>query len=650
MTSAVPRPAAAVLPLVADGTGSGPWSRVDAVHAAVLALGATAYVAFLRHIAELSPTPPMADAAGHTLHAFEAWTLFSKGPLVAFETLIYMGGGYPTLVYCLAATLFGRTPSPAALPNAMHIILVGCLLVGWGLARSRWGRASAWTWTLFVGLSPYVVGFASHFFLDLPLTAASGASMVALLRARRLDTAGPGFIFGLLAGFGMLMKWAFLFFLAPPFAVCALIALGVRIRARQLPILAVGALVVTVVVVAGGFYVGWRVGPNPQGADDHSFYIKVFAACVVVGGALSAWAARAKAAEGIRGIYTAIGAGVMVAAPWYVLGLREMYGLFALHSDIHATRTQGLMFYVAENYDSFRAFFPFIEYITGGALLVLLLRRQWAAFGDGLVGTLGVVSGLVCISGTVAPDTRYILPCLPLAAAIVAAAVSTLPTPLRWACVGLLAVGGIAAVRPVNGDESAPSPFRQFETNPDVTWTVPLLGRPVEVLRDPRYLDFSGFYAALDLVRTTCGSNCDVLVRSREDHWIQGRTFEAAAALENFKGVRFAQALTVDGDPGPTVHKALRNSPWLMIVQPCSFHPGDGSSLTAARSTVTAILGGTIESLGVFPLPGRCSMTVDRIVPAPLASAQAVPAAAPASAAPATSPAPPKAAPAPGPR
>ena len=633
-----------------ESTGSpeaGRWSRLDYAHLFAVLVAAVGYGVYLQYIAANAAMPPQADAGSHALHAIDVHRLFSLGPVTGIEALIFMGGGYPTVLYCLSAVLFGAVPTAAGLPLAVHAVLVGALVMAWPLARQLWGRPVAWLWVFFTAVSPYVVGYSSHYFLDLPQTALVGVGTLGLLHAQRLDRTGPGLLFGVLAGLGMQMKWTWLFFLAPPFAICVVVAVVRAARARQLTWGTLAGTLVATAFISGAFWSGWYWNNVLRdGLDSHPSYFFVAGGCVAVGAVLLTWAHRAAAAAGLRGFYAAIAGGFAVAGPWYVLGTRDLYGLLVLHGGIHSERTRPLSFYLLDNLESFRQFFPFIELLTPAAILVLAVFGGREGRYNGLLALSGAVGGFVAISMTVASDIRYVMPCLPMAAAVIAAAVARAPNVVRWVAMAVVLGVGIAALQPRTGDQEAifgANQLRQRNANPDVTWTVEVFGRPVEVLRDPSFLDFSEFYAGLEGIRAACGDDCDVIVRSREDHWIQGRTFESAGILAGLHNVRWALNATADDDPrerSPGNRRDMRvfdpKRPLLLVTQPCSVRPNGGTDLERSRASVVRSLGGEIEPIASYPLPGSCSMYLDRVlISQPDAVPDAVSDAAPAPAVPA---------------
>ena len=140
-----------------ESTGSaeaGRWSKLDYAHLLAVLVAAVGYGVYLQYIAANAAMPPQADAGSHSLHAIDVHRLFSLGPVTGLEALIFMGGGYPTVLYCLSAVLFGAVPTAAGLPLAVHAVLVGALVVAWPLARQLWGRPVAWLWVVFTAVSP----------------------------------------------------------------------------------------------------------------------------------------------------------------------------------------------------------------------------------------------------------------------------------------------------------------------------------------------------------------------------------------------------------------------------------------------------------------------------------------------------------------
>lgn len=593
-----------------------PWSRIDALHGGLLAAAAVAYAIYLGTVGATG-LPPQGDAASHAVAAVGMQDRFGYGWSQAAQSLIYAGSSYPPLLYALSAVLFAGPSSAATLPRAMHAVLIGALLLGWVLARMRWGRAPAWIWVFLQALSPYIVGYASHYMLDLPLAAAVGVGFVALIYARSFDRIGPGLLFGVVAAAGMLFKWTWLLFLGPPFGLCVLAALwraGPTVRAR-LPGIAMLVLATGGLLGAGWWAVHYGPGPMSPHSPLTRGHLQVWVGCQVAALAFLTLGWRVRALRSVGGLLAACAGALAMAGPWYLLAQRELWARYAHESNVHASRSEPLSAYVAMNADVARSFFPFVEVLLIGALLLLPFAHRRVR-GDAALGVIGIGAGFCAVTATLPFDPRYLLPLLPLAAGVIAAAASVLPRPARWGAAAVLLAGGLAILRPQgtpeNG-ESVQAEIRQRDSNPDVTWTVSLFGFAVEVVRVPPTLDFGGFYDALEAIRVECRSNCDVILQSREDFWIQGRTFEAAGRLAGITGAEWAPPPRPDDPRRPSAARAAGGRSYLLVIQPCSRHGQERSNPVAWRSEVEQLVGAHAQPIGTYPLPLGCEMYVDRL-------------------------------------
>lgn len=600
-----------------------PWGRWDVPHVLLMLAAAACYVSFLTTVAPA--IPPQGDAASHAVAAVGMGTRFAAGWSQTAQSMIFSGSSYPTLLYGLSAVFFAGRPSAAALPYAIYFVLVGSLVLGWVLARGRWGLAPAWTWAALQSLSPWIVGYSGHYMLDLPLTATVGVGFVALVRARRFDRVGAGVVLGLLAAAGMLFKWAWLFFLGLPFGLCVLLGLwraGGSLRAR-LPAVLVMALATGGVLYA----MRWAVTGAPVATAPDSRltwpFVYTWYACVGSGAVLIALGALVRPLRGVRGLLAACGAAFAMAGPWYVLAQRELWARYALESGIQASRTQSMDVFVRLNADVARTFFPGVDALLVLAVLALPFAHRRVR-GDVLLALVGIATGFAAVTATLPFDPRYLLPLLPLAAGAIAASSSALPTVARWALVCVVVPVGLWSVQAQGAAENGPpvqSAVRQREGNPDVTWTVDVAGQRVEVLRVPPALGLDGFYASLEAIRTECGDECDVIVQAREDFWIQGRTFEAAGRLAGITGAEWgpqARPPRVGPPPAPdnppSAIRAARGIKTVLVLQPCSrFSQGRGDT-DAWRREVEKLLGARTEPVAAFPMPLGCEMYVDRVL------------------------------------
>ncbi len=593
-----------------------PWGGLDWLQVAVLAAGAVVYGRFLTTL--YAVMPPLGDAAGHAVAAVMMSERLSLRWSQIAESLIFAGSSYPPLLYILSALLSVGPPTAEGLPRAVHAVVIGSLLLGWPLVRLRWGRASAWIWTLLQALSPWVIGYAGHYLLDLPLAATVGLGFVALLQARDFDRIGPGLLLAFVASAGMMLKWAWLLFLGPPLALCAGIALwraGGSLRER-LPSWSIVALL----GVGGVGAVWWAAHYGPPPAAFTSpltlAYCQVWWGCQIPAWILLVLAVLVPALRTTRGLLAA-GAGVLaLAAPWYLMAQRELWDRYGVEVGFLSERREPLAQFIVTNFRVFGSFFPFLDVI----LVVLLLSLPWVGRRvrfDVVLALLGMVAGFSVITLTLPYDPRYLLPMLGLMAGAVAAVVSVLPAAVRWVVAGVVLVAGVAVARPQGLPETGGDVRPEVEqrvSNPDVTWTVAFLGRSLEVTRVPPVVDFGGFYDAIHAIGAGCQGRCEVIVNSREDAWAQGRTFEAAGRLAGIQGADW-EPLPRGNDPHlPSREKAASGLQSLLVIQPCSRSPGQNSDAAVMRTQAEQLTGTHAVTVGAYPMPLGCEMYVDRLV------------------------------------
>lgn len=587
------------MPASASAPPAPTWGRADLVHLALLAVVTATWAHHLTDLARRADSPPQADAASHAVRAVAMHGWLHHDPLSAVSASLYLQGGYPPFVYALTALLFGEAPSGGALLRGIHLLAAVGLLGGWLLARASLGRASAWVWVLLFAGSPVAVGYAGHFLLDLPLASTVGVGLWMLLLAGRFQRPGTGLGFGVVTGWSVLTKWTAFYFLGPAAAFVALSGLAGALRRRR--IAANGLLALAITLLAILFAFAWGASRpqvvQPEGISG-GITLVVAAAWALGAGLLFLWARRAEAAAASRGGFAALAGLGLVAGPYYTLAFGEMLDLAALHGAHHPSA--GLVADTQRNAAHLAGLFP-------GLLLLLAaagVRLVWTRSREGGVALLALGAGFVLTVTTAPMGDRYLLPLLPVAATVVAAAVSTLPAVARWALVGgIAAIGGFALSPRKEADLPA---YLQRRELPDVTVTLPVAGWTVEVLRDPTDLDFDGFHAAMAAIDEVCAGACDVGVWGREDAWVQPRTFRAAAHVEGRVGLRWTST-SLDAPLRPIAAEG----PTLLVIQPCGLRPA--APLSALEQQAAQALGTDVVPVGRFPLPGGCEMSVSRV-------------------------------------
>jgi 4-amino-4-deoxy-L-arabinose transferase-like glycosyltransferase len=162
----------------------------------------------------------------------------SVGLRSLFEALTW-SDYYPPLVHLTAVgfyKLFGVSMDVAALSNSVYLIAL--LLAVFGIAEKLAGPWAGLLSAAVVSTLPIVFSMSRYLYIDFALTALVAANLCLLLRSDRFGRRGYALLYGLSLGLGMLTKWTFVVFAAPPLVVVLatpglLRAAGRRLAARQ---------------------------------------------------------------------------------------------------------------------------------------------------------------------------------------------------------------------------------------------------------------------------------------------------------------------------------------------------------------------------------------------------------------------------------
>src|SRR5438132_5667971 len=207
----------------------------------------------------LNARPPNWDEANHLGNSVILFATFSWSHLGDWLQGYFY---YPPLVYWVADAfyvVFGRTDEWVAIlsQSVFLAILIGAT---YGIARRLWGSRAGLLAAFVATTTPMLaVGF-KDFMLDAPLAAMATLALYLLIRSEGFARRRWALLFGLVCGLGMLTKWTFGFMLIVPAATAAVAAVlsAWRERAWQRPIALVGALALSIAVMAV-----WYV-PNAQ--------------------------------------------------------------------------------------------------------------------------------------------------------------------------------------------------------------------------------------------------------------------------------------------------------------------------------------------------------------------------------------------------
>lgn len=246
------------------------------------------------------------------------WSLYRSAVCMAdrpFEGTTRCGGGapYPPLVPLVAGLLLGLV-GDRSLDTAMlsllpwYVVLAASLYAG---ARVRDGRFAAMA-ASFTGPALWLLAGLRHaFYTELALAATAALTLAALVHSDGLRRPVPALLAGLGVGLGMLTKWSFAFFVAPPVAVWVAAALwrAPRLRAHGA---ALALLVLGAAALAGAAALG-------RGSVESLAVVAVgLAGAGLVAAAALPRYLREDGLARVRGVALLLGVGGGIAAPWYI--------------------------------------------------------------------------------------------------------------------------------------------------------------------------------------------------------------------------------------------------------------------------------------------------------------------------------------------
>lgn len=162
----------------------------------------------------LHTAPPPWDMAHHQLRGLDALEAWQKGELI--RRFASLSDYYPPLYYLQEAFIFGTFGARfiALLANLPGLVLLGYFTrkIAARCMESPYADAAGLLPLLF----PMVAWTSRESLLDLPLSGWVAFSVFLLMRSRCLQLKNWSLFFGLSVAAGMLTKWTFCIFLAPP--------------------------------------------------------------------------------------------------------------------------------------------------------------------------------------------------------------------------------------------------------------------------------------------------------------------------------------------------------------------------------------------------------------------------------------------------
>jgi 4-amino-4-deoxy-L-arabinose transferase-like glycosyltransferase len=421
------------------------------------------------------------DRMTHQLISLEYDDILSEGlgPRTLFAALT-RSGYYPPLVHLTAVgfyRLLGVSMDAAALSNSVYLVLF--LLAVYGLGERFGGPWVGLNSAAIASTFPIIFSMSRYLYVDFALTSLVAVNVCLLVRANRFRHRAYTLLYGLSLGLGMLTKWTFAAFAAPPLLV-VLASSGALPAAWRalLPPAWDGRRLLVANLLGLGLTAGWflpnlaPVGDLPLGyvlpVLSWLFWSATFYFC------LMAWAAGGPAeredptpTQGYH-LLAALLLGLSVAGSWYLTRIDFLYSFWLNAYGKPTGRSWGfgryLDFLVREQISPLYVV-PLLLAVLG--LIVARWRRTRASskparelFNLGAEGwaiVLWVAVSFVIFSSRVSiVHSRYIMPLLPPLAIALALGLARLrPPPLRGLVTGLLLAAALVQVAALSFDRVA---------------------------------------------------------------------------------------------------------------------------------------------------------------------------------------------------
>jgi 4-amino-4-deoxy-L-arabinose transferase-like glycosyltransferase len=161
--------------------------------------------------------PPFWDMANHASWAIGVLRHFQQNGVAAMFSLPHDFGAYPPLYYFVTALfyrLFGTSIDTAQLANIPAIILLA--IATYGIARTLMSPRTAALAGILVNFFPFMLWISREALIEYWLVALVALSIWALTKTKEFSDPKWTLLFGVLCGLGMLTKWTFPLFVAPP--------------------------------------------------------------------------------------------------------------------------------------------------------------------------------------------------------------------------------------------------------------------------------------------------------------------------------------------------------------------------------------------------------------------------------------------------
>ena len=185
----------------------------------------------------------------HTIKYRELWQGFFDGEK-SLAGLLTMYMYYPPLVHNLGlifSIIFGFSADSAVYSNIVWIMILSYSI--YCIAKHYFDRIAAVGAVIIIFSMPIIIGQMREFQVDFPLLSIFALSFWMLIKSDNFKNSRFSFLFGLVFGLGMMVKWSYAFFGLPLAGVYAILALWhskeeKRAVLKNILFAAIGALLV----------------------------------------------------------------------------------------------------------------------------------------------------------------------------------------------------------------------------------------------------------------------------------------------------------------------------------------------------------------------------------------------------------------------
>ena len=545
-----------------------------------------------------APAHPYSDESSHLAAVLHLSRQLQEIPVPIpwLHTLLLSRDSYPNLLYATTLPVMGDEPSIYSARLSLLVFPILHAAAAVLLGRREWGRSAAWAYALIVCCTPLALAYAPLYFVDVPLVAMVGISLILLERCDGFRRPGSSAAFAVVAVAGLLTKWTWIIFLAVPVlvaAACAIHASHTRWSLR-LAWAAASSFGVAVIVL---FILHTSSTPHIDEYYANGPMAWVCVSAIFAGLALAlAWpiwahwqGKRGYSPKPLTNLWVATGSIALGAGPWYWMSMASLGGRLDHEQNMWTQRGGNNLQLVLGNLETTRLLIPAMGVLLVMSIVIAIFTKRG---GWSILPRLAAMVLAFCILALTLPyDPRYLLPLGPLIAGSCVAGWRGLRPRSQWAAAGLVGMLCLASVwgPSLLTDEAA----KRWSDTTAANWaagrlSVPVVAFPLATGRQPSSaLTANEVKSMVKIIRKLCGPE---FCLARYAPRVKGLHGRAIWVLARYGGVQ----LEVQ-EPG---RQELKNGTLVLLPQRRDEHYDPQKKVTAEKGfcrSLNLAAGGTIE-------------------------------------------------------